>query len=634
MAAMRSTVALLLLTTPGLGQVETGFDELSPGPFVSHALDGLTLLARDGHAEIDPAHARSGDRCLRLLGGEERAVELRADFEVRSLSFWGERWTRRAPFALRLEAWRDGTWQGVWDGTDELRVGRAFLSHVHVSVEPPAARLRLVATAPADTGVLIDDLTLTPPSPMRVARARARHVVRPVLIGKPWSPLLELELEVEGNLGELALDGLACALDGVADELVAGTSLRTGRDFRSSEALEGVVPLAEGKNRFWFAVRPSQEVTLDSSFDARVTEVRVAGERVAVEDPHPDGRLRVGVALRDAGDVGVHTYRIPALVRTPKGTLVAAYDLRYESGGDLPGHIDVGVQRSTDGGRTWSPMAMCMDMGAPHDRNGVGDPCAVVDPTTGRVFVFALWSRGNRAWNGSGPGLTPEETGQLVVSTSDDDGVTWSAPRNLTREVKDPAWRLLLQSPGDGIAMADGTLVVPAQYRDASGTPWSTVLVSEDHGETWRVGAGARSNTTESRVVELPGGVLMLNMRDNRGGSRAVMTSTDRGATWVDHESTRSALPEPVCNAGLTRGDDGRLWFVNPAVDAPPRRRMTLRASDDDGLTWPYARLLFEPTCAGYPVVVPMGERLGVLYEGGAAAHLIFERVRIQEVLR
>ena len=61
---------------------------------------------------------------------------------------------------------------------------------------------------------------------------------------------------------------------------------------------------------------------------------------------------------------------------------------------------------------------------------------------------------------------------------------------------------------------------------------------------------------------------------------------------------------------------------------------MTLRASDDDGLTWPYARLLFEPTCAGYPVVVPMGERLGVLYEGGAAAHLIFERVRIQEVLR
>lgn len=631
---MRSLLALLLAATPGLSQVRTGFDELPPGPFVSHNLDGLTLLARDGHAEIDPAHARSGDRCLRILGGEERAVELSADFAVRSLTFWGERWTRHAPFALRLEARRGEAWQEVWDGTEELRVGRAFLSHVRVTIDPPAQRLRLVSTAPADTGVLIDDLVLAPPAPMRVARARAQHVVRPVLIGKPWSPLLELEVEVEGNLGELSLDAFTCALDGVGGELVGGTSLRTGRDFRSSEAFDGEVPLVEGTNRFWFAVRPSAAVTLDSSFDARVTELRVGGERVPVENPRPDGRLRVGVALRDAGDAGVHTYRIPALVRTPAGTLIAAYDLRYRSGRDLPGHIDVGVQRSTDGGRNWSPMAICMDMGAPHDRNGVGDPCAIVDPETGRVFVFALWSRGNRAWNGSGPGLTPEETGQLVVSTSDDDGVTWSAPRNLTQEVKDPAWRLLLQSPGDGIAMADGTLVVPAQYRDAAGMPWSTVLVSRDHGETWTLGTGARPNTTESRVVELPGGELMLNMRDNRGGSRAVMTSKDLGRTWVDHPSTRSALPEPVCNAGLTRGDDGRLWFVNPAVDAPPRRRMTLRASDDDGKTWPHARLLFEPVSAGYPVVVPMGQHLGVLYEGGAAAHLIFERVRVSEVVR
>ena len=226
------------------------------------------------------------------------------------------------------------------------------------------------------------------------------------------------------------------------------------------------------------------------------------------------------------------------------------------------------------------------------------------------------------------------DSGPSVVTTSEDEGATWSAPRNLTAELKDPDWRLFLQSPGNGIALADGTLVAPVQYRDASGLPWSTVIVSRDHGETWEVGAGARGNTTESRVVELPGGLLMLNMRDNRGGSRAVRVSADLGRTWTDHPSTRSALPEPVCNAGLVRGADGRLWFMNPAVDAPPRRRMTLKASDDGGMTWPHERLLFEPSCAGYPCVVSMGERLGVLYEGGAAAHLIFERVRIDEVVR
>ena len=634
-------VCALLSSVSAQSELRTGFDDLEPGAITLRASGALELRAEAGHAEVDAAHGRSGEQCLHLLGGEERTVELRAELEggIRRVEFWGERWTSREPFALRLEAWRDSGWRSAWDGKELVRVGRSFKSHVVIDLGAPTARVRLVATSPEGTGVLIDDLRLSAPRAAEVTGVRARQTVRPVLLGKAWSPLIELEVEVRGNQNMPRLQGLSFELKGVAPELVAALSVRTGADFRGSEPVadtltfEGARPLKEGINRFWLALRPSEAAGLDSDYDARVTEVLIDGSVVRPEDPDPAGRLRVGVALRDAGDGGVHTYRIPALVRTPKGTLIATYDLRYEAGRDLPGHIDVGFQRSTDGGRSWSPMGVCLDMGEPHDQNGVGDPCSLVDPETGRVFVFALWSQGNRAWNGSGPGLSPEETGQVVLTTSDDDGLTWSPPRNLTRELKDPEWRLFLQSPGDGMAMADGTLVCPAQYRDAEGLPWSTVIVSRDHGETWTTGTGARPNTTESRVVEVTPGVLMLNMRDNRGGSRAVTISRDLGRTWEEHASSRGALPEPVCNAGMARGTGGRLWFMNPAVDKAPRRHMTLKASDDGGLTWPHRKLLFEPTCAGYPSIVFMGEHIGALYEGGAASHLIFERVSIGEVL-
>ena len=150
----------------------------------------------------------------------------------------------------------------------------------------------------------------------------------------------------------------------------------------------------------------------------------------------------MGVALRNGGDDGVHTYRIPGLATTNKGTLIGVYDVRRRSGGDLPGDIDVGMSRSTDGGRTWEPMKVIMDMGNdPRWRyDGIGDPAILVDQTTGTVWVAATWSHGNRSWIGSGPGLKPEETGQLMLVRSDDDGVSWSEPINITEQVKKPEW--------------------------------------------------------------------------------------------------------------------------------------------------------------------------------------------------
>ena len=278
------------------------------------------------------------------------------------------------------------------------------------------------------------------------------------------------------------------------------------------------------------------------------------------------------------GDGGSKGYRIPGLARTNAGSLIGVYDIRYGGMGDLPGQIDVGVSRSVDGGRTWEKMRVGMDMGPSSKTfryDGIGDPAVLVDGKTGRIWIAALWSHGNRAWHGSGPGVSPDATGQLMLVWSDDDGKSWSKTRNITREVKDPKWRLLLNGPGKGITMRDGTLVFAAQYRrgaDGKGYPWSTILYSKDHGKTWVVPKGGAARTTEAQVVELEDGVLMLNCRNDKSNKRVVLISKDMGESWVEHKTSRKALLEPgSCMASLIRPSDevgykrkNVLLFSNP----------------------------------------------------------------------
>ena len=237
-----------------------------------------------------------------------------------------------------------------------------------------------------------------------------------------------------------------------------------------------------------------------------------------------------------------------------------SYDVRRRSGKDLPSDVDVGMSRSTDGGRTWEPMRVIMDMGhqAIWNYDGVGDPAILVDRNTGTIWVAATWSHGDRSWRGSGPGLEPEETGQLMIVSSDDDGITWSKPINITKQIKDPKWSFVLQGPGKGITMNDGTIVFAAQYQDppnpndqqAHRLPHSTIIYSKDHGRNWQVGTGAFDDTTESQVVEIEPGVLMLNCRYNRKSSRVVMTTQDMGKTWKQTRIFAKGVDRAACLHG------------------------------------------------------------------------------------
>lgn len=353
--------------------------------------------------------------------------------------------------------------------------------------------------------------------------------------------------------------------------------------------------------------------------------------------------LRIATPLRTFGDDGINSFRIPGLVTSTKGSLLAVYDIRRNSSRDLQGDIDVGLNRSLDGGKTWQPMQVIMDMGKwgglPETENGIGDPAILVDHETGHIWVAALWMHGKpgeMAWNSSKPGMTPKETGQFVLVKSEDDGITWSEPMVITDQIKNPEWNLFFNGPGKGITMKDGTLVFPAQYKDKDQMPHSTIIYSKDKGKSWHVGTGAKSNTTEAQVVELQNGSLMLNMRDNRGGSRSVAVTKDLGASWTEHSTSRSALPEPVCMASIieNRFDPSMLLFSNPATDKG-RNTITIKASLDNGNSWPsqHHLLLDEGTGWGYSCLTMINEEeVGILYES-SVANMTFQIIPLKEIL-
>ena len=371
----------------------------------------------------------------------------------------------------------------------------------------------------------------------------------------------------------------------------------------------------------------------------RMTVASFALEGNLAAPPHPPEPLFLsGFA---GGKDGYHTYRIPALAVTGKGTVLAFCEGRKSSWGDS-GDIDLLVKRSTDGGKAWSKQQVVWDDGS----NCCGNPCAVVDRENGTIFLLSTWNRGDDH-EGAIIARKSKDTRRVFVMQSTDDGLTWSKPQEITGTTKKPDWTWYATGPGSGIRMENGPhkgrLVIPCDHIEAETKQYySHIIFSDDHGKTWQLGGRTpQHQVNECEVVELTRGRLMLNMRNYNRATRTRQTalSDDGGLTWRD-QTHDAALIEPICQASIERlrwpqGDrPGVVIFSNPASTSG-RVNLTIRASMDDAKTWPLAKVLWAGP-SGYSdlAVLPDG-RIACLCEGGAeniAESIIFTAVDLPEL--
>ena len=512
--------------------------------------------------------------------------------------------------------------------------------------------------------ILIFTLVLLPPL-ARCAELGAvtRQMVRPVLIRNEHNSLLQLTINAKRPFvqlhaitveleGAMELESLQFYFTGVDDGF--STQKPFGERLRSDKSVvfKGHVRLRAGPNHFWLSCRAKATANLSGKTDARVLSIETSTGRLVPWDETPNVRKRIGIALRRHWDDGVHTYRIPALATSARGTLLAVYDMRRRRSKDLQEDIDIGFLRSTDGGQTWGAQQVIMDMGTfrgmPQEVNGCSDPGIIVDPETGEIFVFAVWMNGRAGthqWNsgGSEPGHEIGKSAQFMMTRSLDDGRTWSKPENMTREWKDPRWILYAPSPQQGISLRDGTLVMPTQGRDEADRHFSNLLISQDHGKSWTVSPAASFGNTECQAVQLADDSLILNCRtESPTKFRTIAVTRDLGRTWTPHATNRIGIIEPNCNGSLYRFDyreGGKsksvLLFANP-YSQKSRTNQSIQVSFDEGKTWPakHRLLLDEGRGKGYPSLSRVDDRhVGIVYEG-SGAHLVFERIPIEDLVK
>lgn len=287
------------------------------------------------------------------------------------------------------------------------------------------------------------------------------------------------------------------------------------------------------------------------------------------------------------GDYESKFYRIPAITTLPDGTLVAVADKRINTLSDLPGEIDVVARRSTDNGRTWSEYITV----AAHDQfGGYGDPALVRDRRTGDLLVISL----------NGCGLWGDTPGNISVSRSKDNGLTWEAPININPQIltADSAGTQPIKcnaafaSSGRALQLKNGRImfVLVTRIKGVEGFPCYAIY-SDDSGKTWKASKNpATLNGDEAKVVQLPDGTVLMSIRNRFSGPRRFSISKDNGTTWEEQPADFTALHDVACNGDIisVRHND-RDYLLQSLPAGPWRDNITIYASEDGGHTWPHS---------------------------------------------
>ena len=369
--------------------------------------------------------------------------------------------------------------------------------------------------------------------------------------------------------------------------------------------------------------------------------ISVVGQHPQAEPaPAPDASTELPASMSEAqhlaGNTATDNYRIPAITTAPNGDLLISYDERPKDNGnggsDAPNPNHIVQRRSTDGGKTWSAPTYIHQGTETGKKVGYSDPSYVVDHQTGTIFNFHVKSY-DQGWGGSRAGTDPENRGiiQAEVSTSTDNGRTWTH-RTITADItKDNPWTARFAASGQGIQIQHGAhagrLVQQYTIRTADGTVQAVSVYSDDHGKTWQAGTPTGTGMDENKVVELSDGSLMLNSRaSDSSGFRKVARSTDGGQTWSEPASDKN-LPDSVDNAQIIRAfpnaapsdPRAKVLLLSHSPNPKPwsRDRGTISMSCDDGASWATGKV-FNENFVGYTTIAVQSDgSIGLLSEDG-----------------
>ncbi|MFL6118275.1 exo-alpha-sialidase [Actinophytocola sp.] len=372
-----------------------------------------------------------------------------------------------------------------------------------------------------------------------------------------------------------------------------------------------------------------------------VVAAGLAPSAAAEPPPAAQPTLDQQVLFKAANEQGYACFRIPAVVKSRKGTLLAFAEGRVHNCGDT-GDIDLVLKRSTDGGRTWSPLRLVNEGGG----DTHGNPVPIVDGVTGRIFLVSTYNKGrtdDKACDTPCPRFPH-------LQYSDDDGLTWSAPVDMSAQMKLPEWDWWVATgPVHGIQLTKGrhagrlVFGVSGEVSDGSASYRNdgALVYSDDHGRTWHVGANGtttfpRGGTftqkpQEITVTELADGSVYAGAREQGGtsvGNRTYAVSKDGGTTFSTQWTPIPDLVTPTVQGAVLRLDRpgrDRILFSSPA-DTDRRRWMTIRSSYDGGRSWEGAEQGTRITSdwSGYSDLVQISStrvrnaEIGLLYEGGA----------------